>query len=203
MGFDKLAADLAGTSVLQRSLEAMDTCEEIDGLVVVAGDERRAAIESAGLAKLHAIVPGGDERHQSVANGLEALPAGCDLVAVHDAARPLVRDTQILACLAAAREHGAASLAHRIHETVKRADDSGLVKESLDRTNLWAMETPQAFRTDILREAYAAVLKDGLVVTDEVSALQHFGHPVELVENPFPNPKITLPADLELAGSLL
>ncbi|MEM0896584.1 MAG: 2-C-methyl-D-erythritol 4-phosphate cytidylyltransferase [Verrucomicrobiota bacterium] len=200
MGFDKLSALLAGKPVLQHSLEALSQCQEIEGIVVVAGPEKRDFIDGLGLQKLVAVVDGGEERHHSVANGLAAVPAEAEYVAVHDAARPLVDPDQISACLAAARKHGAASLAHRITETVKRADDSGRVTESLDRTNLWAMETPQCFRTNLLRDAYAAVTSAGKTVTDEVSALQQIGHPVRLVENPSVNMKITFTEDIEVAA---
>ncbi|MEM9478085.1 MAG: 2-C-methyl-D-erythritol 4-phosphate cytidylyltransferase [Verrucomicrobiota bacterium] len=202
MGFDKLMAPLAGKAVLQHSLEALSQCEDIDGIVVVAGEERRVFIEGLGLTNVVAIVEGGAERHHSVANGLAAVPQETEFVAVHDAARPLIQAEQISACLAAAREHGAASLAHRITETVKRADESGFVTESLDRNNLWAMETPQCFRLDLLREAYSVVLKDGLFITDEVSAMQHFGKGVRVIENYHQNPKITFKADISFAEKL-
>ncbi len=151
MGFDKLAAELDGRPVLLRSLDALEQCKDIDGLVVVTGGERRADIEAAGYSKMRAIVEGGEERHQSVANGLAAVPEDCEIVAVHDAARPLVREEEIRACLAAARDHGVFVLAYRIDEMIERAGESGLVTESLDRANLWAMETPQAFRANLLR----------------------------------------------------
>ena len=114
------------------------------------------------------IVEGGDKRHLSVANGLDAVSDGCEFVAVHDAARPLIHAESISACLQGARDRGAAACANRVTETMKRADDSRLVAASVDRENLWAMETPQCFRLEILRRAYDRVLQDGLTVTDEV-----------------------------------
>ena len=102
--------------------------------------------------------------------------------------------------------HGAATLAHPITETLKRADPDDFVKDSssnVDRDNLWAMETPQCFRLRLLEEAYRQVAADQLTVTDEVSALQHLGHAIKLVPNPSPNPKVTFPSDLTLAETLL
>jgi 2-C-methyl-D-erythritol 4-phosphate cytidylyltransferase len=90
-----------------------------------------------------------------------------------------------------------------VTDTVKRADAAGMVVGAVERDNLWAMETPQAFRAELLVEVYAGIVDRGDVVTDEVSACELAGRPVALVENPAPNPKITFPADLKLAERLL
>lgn len=205
MGFDKLLAPLAGTPVILHTLRAFENCDDIAGIWVVSGVERAPAIRelTPGLTKLRGFVPGGAERHLSVWNGLQALPAECTLVAVHDGARPLITPAQISRCTACAAEHGAAASARRITETVKRAGADGIVTGSVDREGLWIMETPQAFQLPLLRDAYQAVIRRGILVTDEVSAVQDSGHAVHLVENNFPNPKITLPGDLESAAALL
>ncbi len=203
-GFDKLLAPLGGEPVILRTLRAFQECEGIDGIWVVAGDERGLKIAelAARLTKFRGIVAGGAERHLSVWNGLQALPGDCELVAVHDGARPLIQPEQISRCLAMASDMGAAASARRVTETVKRADAAGLVTEAVERDGLWIMETPQAFRVAVLRDAYAAVIHRGEIVTDEVSAVHGFGHPVQLVENASPNHKITLPGDLEAAARL-
>lgn len=205
MGFNKLLAPLAGTPVLRRTLAAFEACAAIDDLLVIAGDEVATAIATwqseSPLSKLRRVLPGGAERHFSVWAGLQTLTSG--LVAVHDGARPLITPEQITRCLDTARETGAAVCARPLTETVKRVDASGRVSEPLDRAGVWIMETPQVFAVDLLQRAYTAVLADGLLVTDEVSAVQHLGEPVRVVENTVPNPKITFPADLELAERLL
>lgn len=207
MGFDKLLAPLAGEPVILHTLRAFHACPDIDGIWIVAGDERGRVIAdlaaAAGLPECRGIVPGGAERHFSVWNGLEALPPDCRLVAVHDGARPLIHPDQISRCCARAATHGAAASARRVTETLKRADAHGQVTGSIDREGVWIMETPQVFQLPILRDAYRAVLESHLLVTDEVSAVEHTGHPVWLVENPAPNPKITLPGDLDTAARLL
>jgi len=205
MGFDKLLAPLAGAPVILHTLRAFENCPDIGGVWIVCSPERFPAVErfSAGLTKLRGIVAGGAERHLSVWNGLQALPADGELVAVHDGARPLIAPEQISRCCRVAAEHGAAASARRLTETVKRADASRMVKESVDRDDLWIMETPQVFRLSLLRSAYQAIIARGALVTDEVSAIQETGHPVHLVENSSPNPKITLPGDLALAARLL
>jgi len=204
MGFDKLLAPLAGVPVILHTLRAFERCPDIAGIWIVSGGARAPAIRelAAGLAKFRGLVPGGAERHLSVWNGLQALPAECELVAVHDGARPLIAPPQISRCIACAAASGAAASARRITETVKRADAAGLVTGSVDRAGLWIMETPQVFRLPLLKSACDAVIRRGALVTDEVSAVQEAGHAVQLVENSSPNPKITLPGDLETAAAL-
>lgn len=200
MGFDKLAADLCGKSVLRRSVDAFMASADISRVILVAPQERFEAL-GTDFPKPLLRAEGGSERQHSVANGLALVEE--ELVAVHDGARPLVTPEGISTCISAAREHGAATLARRATETMKRADEQDFSRESVSRENLWFMETPQVFRTDLLRRAYAAVQAQGLTVTDEVSALEAIGIPVKLVASPAPNPKITVPADIALAAALL
>lgn len=207
MGFDKLLASLGGRPVILHTLQAFQACPDIDEIVVVASDDRVEVIQRLAddvvLDKVRIFVPGGAERHLSVWAGIQAVGADCDFVAVHDGARPLIHPAQISRCLERARESGAAASARPVSETLKRADGDGRVCGSVDRAGLWIMETPQVFARALLAEAYEAVLRDGVLVTDEVSALERLGHPVWLVDNPTPNPKITWPSDLAVAERLL
>ncbi|MFM7605883.1 MAG: 2-C-methyl-D-erythritol 4-phosphate cytidylyltransferase [Prosthecobacter sp.] len=203
MGFNKLLAPLAGEPVLLRTLRAFQACPQITEIILVAGDEVAATIEHGQVPKLTQKVAGGAERHFSVKAGLDAVSAGCDLIAIHDGARPLIAVDQITRCIEAAQQHGAATCARRITETLKRTDAEGRIQASIDRDNAWIMETPQVFQRDLIRRAYDAVLQEGLCVTDEVSALQHLGEPVHVVENRSPNPKITLPGDIQMAERAL
>jgi 2-C-methyl-D-erythritol 4-phosphate cytidylyltransferase len=207
MGFDKLAADLAGESVLVRSLLAFEACPEVAEIRVVTNpekfDEVAEAARRLGLSKFVEVVEGGAERHLSVHAGLERVGADCDLVAVHDAARPLVTPAAISRCVSVAAAHGAATLAHRVTDTLKRGNTAGEVIEPVSREDLWAMETPQIFSAELLREAYAGVLARGEIVTDEVSAVTALGRAVKLVENTEPNLKITVPGDLAVAVAIL
>ena len=199
-GFDKLAAPLAGLPVLCRSVQAF-VAAGCSAVVVVCPQERW---ETVGLAAATYPVPvlrvdGGAERQDSVAAGLAALPAGTRWVAVHDGARPLITPQGIQACLAAAAQTGAAACAHPVVDTLKRADAAGLsLPEKVSRDCLWGMETPQIFDIELLRRAYACVKEQGLVVTDEVSAMETLGISTRLVSGGA-NLKITLPGDLELA----
>lgn len=206
MGFDKLMAPLAGKTVLDHSVAAFAACPDIAEIILVTDPERFRSLDLSGIEEKIIRVDGGNERQNSVANGLAALSPNCSLVAIHDGARPLITPEAISLTLDAASVHGAATLAHPITETLKRADPDDFVKgttATVDRQHLWAMETPQCFRIRLLEEAYRHIAADKLTVTDEVSALQHLGNAIKLVPNPNPNPKITFPSDIELAKTLL
>ncbi len=199
-GFDKLAAPLAGLPVLRRSVDAF-VAAGAAAVVVVCPESRwvETGLASAAFPVPVSRVDGGAERQDSVAAGLAALPAGTRMVAVHDGARPLITPAGIAACLAAAEETGAATCAHPVVDTLKRADAAGRsLPEKVSRENLWGMETPQIFRLELLLQAYDYVKAHGLVVTDEVSAVEALGVPTQLVQGGA-NMKITLPGDLELA----
>lgn len=205
MGFDKLLAPLAGKPVLLRTLEAFEACADIGEIIVVSSGDAAQAVESwrESLKKLTRVVAGGAERHLSVWNGLSALSPSPHIVAVHDGGRPLITSAQISKCIAGAREWKAVACARPVTETLKRADSSGCITESIERTGAWVMETPQVFDRALLVRAYEKVIHEGLLVTDEVSAVQALGVPVHVVENTSPNLKITFPADLALAEKLL
>ena len=212
MGFDKLFADLGGRPVVAWSVAAFQACAEVDGIVLVTRPEKepvfRELAQSEGWTKLRAILPGGAQRHLSVWNGLQTLSAdeGTNAgryVAVHDGARPLVTPELIARCLDLARTASAACCAAPVTDTLKRADVQGRIASGVDRTNLWAMQTPQIFAVDTLVQAYRAVMDAGEAVTDETSALERIGQPVALLNAGDFNLKITYPQDLELARHLL
>jgi 2-C-methyl-D-erythritol 4-phosphate cytidylyltransferase len=202
MGFNKLLAPLGGEPVLRRTIGVFQKCAAIDEIIVVTSDALRMEIDgwrSGGLEKIAQIITGGAERHLSVHAGLQALAPACDIVAVHDGARPLISVAQITRCIEAARSRAAVACARPMTETLKRCDSEGRITGSIDRANAWIMETPQVFHRHLLARAYDTVIRDGLLVTDEVSAVQHVGESVFVVENFEPNPKITFPADIALA----
>ena len=130
-------------------------------------------------------------------------PATSDYIAVHDAARPLVTPEAIEACYQVACRHGASACAAPVADTLKRAGQDGVVLGGVDRTNLWAMQTPQIFLASVLLHAYQQVLREGELVTDEVSAVEKLGMSVVLSRNDEPNFKITVPRDLEMAKLVL
>lgn len=208
MGFDKLFALLDGKPVLSHSLRAFSECKEVDEVLVVtregAMDQVEKLVRGEKLAKVRKVITGGDERHISVWNGLQAVEArGSEFILIHDGARPLTTPKLIRQTLDLAREHGAACCASQIPDTVKRASIEQMVTESVERTGLWAMQTPQAFSSGLILQAYAALMAKHEMVTDEVSAVQKLGKKIALKKNEEWNFKITFPQDLELAEHVL
>lgn len=207
MGFDKLTADLGGKPVLAWSIGAFNQCPAVDSIILVCAPNTRVHFEEIARAaapdKLRAVVEGGAHRHLSVAEGLDRVASDAAMIAVHDAARPLVSLDLIDRCLETARNTGAAACAQPVTDTLKRINDEGLVVEAVDRAHLWAVQTPQIFRAELLRHAYAEVMAAGTFVTDETSAVQAAGAPVALVETHEWNGKITFPSDLELARTIV
>jgi 2-C-methyl-D-erythritol 4-phosphate cytidylyltransferase len=158
----------------------------------------RRLLPRAGRAVSVTVVPGGASRQESVDRALQAAPAGAGLILVHDAVRPFVTGALIDGVLGAARVDGAAICALPIAETVKQVA-GGWVETTLDRSTLWAVQTPQAFRAALLREAHDKARRDGFVGTDDAMLVERLGHRVRVVRGSERNLKITVPADLRRA----
>ncbi len=203
-GMDKIFAPLAGKPVLAWTLAAFQNCALIDGIVLVVSrdniNKAKDLVGEYGCSKVTAIRPGGKERWQSVAAGLE-MAAGCRWVLVHDGARPLVTEKIIAAGLKAARETGAAVPVISVNDTIKSVDSGGFVEETPPREALRAVQTPQVFRFDIISAAYRNI--GGEEPTDDASLVERMGCRVITFPGSSDNIKITIPADLELAGILL
>jgi 2-C-methyl-D-erythritol 4-phosphate cytidylyltransferase/2-C-methyl-D-erythritol 2,4-cyclodiphosphate synthase len=204
---NKVFLPLRGEPVLTWTVRAFEQSDAIGAMVLVAHPDEIAAVsgllEAAAFVKVAAIVAGGEERAESVRAGLAALPGVADLVAVHDGARPLVSPGLIAACVAACREHGAVVPALPQMETMKRASPDGAFRETVDRRDLYAVQTPQVFRRDWLEAAYARAAEEGYSGTDDASLVERLGYPVRWVAGERANLKITLPEDMEMAEALL
>lgn len=208
MGFDKIMAPLHGKPVLYWSLKAFQECAEVEEIIVVTREEAIESVKHLAqvekLSKVTQVVAGGSERHLSVWSGLQVVsPQGIEYVAIHDGARPLVTADLVSACLKLAEKHGAACCAAPIPDTVKRASYENLITDSVDRQNLWAMQTPQVFSSGLILQAYASLMAHNEMVTDEVSAIQKIGKRVALFQNEDYNFKITFPRDLPLAEQVI
>jgi 2-C-methyl-D-erythritol 4-phosphate cytidylyltransferase/2-C-methyl-D-erythritol 2,4-cyclodiphosphate synthase len=194
---------LGGQTILRRSARVLAACDAVDELVAVVppGDEARGCAEVEGLGKPGRAVAGGALRADSVRNGLAAA-ARCDVIVIHDAARPFASPALAARVLAAAARDGAALAAVPVTDTVKRAADER-VAETLDRRVLWLAQTPQAFRRDVLLGAYAAAGDEASGATDECALVERSGAPVTIVPGEPGNFKITGPEDVARARALL
>ena len=204
---DKAFLNLGTRPLVAYSLLAFEACSDIGAIVLVV---RRNCLEVArelcrtlGISKLFDLVEGGSCRQDSVLAGLAVLPPEVELVAVHDAARPLVTPELIAATVASARETGSGVAARKVVDTIKVVADNNVAVSTLDRSNLWAVETPQTFRTKLIRRAYEVVSNAGQTVTDDAGALEFIGEKARLVDWRKPNLKVTVAEDLAIAESLL
>ena len=195
---------LAGRPVIEYSIEAFERTRCVDKIIVVGRETTMDSLRPliTQFQKLRVVVPGGNRRQDSVRASLDAI-SNTDFIAVHDAARPLITAKEIERVFAAAVENGAAALAAPVGETLKIADRNQFVIGSIDRENVFAMQTPQIFARDLLVEAYDRVARDSLAITDEVSAIEHAGGKTIIVRAEDHNPKITFPNDLALAELIL
>ena len=206
-GTDKAFLNLGSRPVLAWSLLAFERCADVDQIVLVVRKDQQTAAKALvrmfGISKMVAIVPGGKERQDSVVAGLKAMDADTRIVVVHDGARPCVTSETIAETIRQARRTGAVAIGCHIWDTVKRVGKGGIVEATEDRTKLWAVQTPQAFSANLLREAYAKVAADKLDVTDDASAVEALGAPVKIIESMAVNIKITTVEDLQVAAGVL
>jgi 2-C-methyl-D-erythritol 4-phosphate cytidylyltransferase len=203
-GGDKLTVSLDGKPLIAHTLSAFEGTAAVSAIVLVVPpgreEEFRTIARDEGISKLTSVIPGGDHRHESVRRGLEALPPEVELVAIHDAARPLITPDLITSCLEMAAQEGASALAVPVTDTLHRIDASGCAAGTVDRTTLRAMQTPQVFCAAEIRDLLTAVSGNP---TDEVSVAVAAGKKVSLVEHHEPNLKVTWPHDVVMAEALL
>ena len=203
-GIDKVMALLKGEPMILRTIRAFEQCDVIREIVVVTRPDLIIPIMNlcADLPKVKAVVAGGASRQESVNLGLNALSAKVKLVAVHDGARPLITDAVIDRTVRAAHSYGAAVPAVPVKDTIKVVQ-GGMVKETPDRSQLRAIQTPQVFDFDLLRGALKKAKTDGAEVTDDASAVELLGAAVKVVEGDERNVKVTTPMDMKIAELLL
>jgi 2-C-methyl-D-erythritol 4-phosphate cytidylyltransferase len=202
-GIDKVFAPLGGRSALSYVLDAFEECESISQVVVVVSEanvaECRQLIAEGKWAKPIEVCVGGKRRQDSVVAGLAKLDK-CDWVVIHDGARPLVTKALIEDGLEAAKETGAAVAAVPVTDTIKTAGDDRIVRQTLPRQNLWAVQTPQVFRADIISRAYQKAKGEA---TDDASLVEKLGYEVKLYMGAYDNIKITTTNDLLVAEVLI
>jgi len=201
-GIDKVFAELGGKPALARVIDAFQSCKAVDQIVVVVSEQNaercRQMVAGEGWSKITEVCPGGERRQDSVAAGLGRL-SHCGWVVIHDGARPLVTADLIDHGLETAKETGAAVAAVPVTDTIKVTGDDRIVHQTPPRKNLWAAQTPQVFRIDIITEAYRQAKGEA---TDDASLVEQLGYRVKLYMGAYDNIKVTTPDDLILAEVL-
>ena len=201
---DKTLADIGGEPLIARTVDVLERCDAVTAIALVVSERNLDAIselrDTKGWRKTMPPLPGGARRQDSVRTGLEALPPECDWVLVHDGARPFVTHRMVEDGLAAAGDTGAAIAVVPAFDTVKRIAQDGHVVETLDRSELAMVQTPQVFHRDVLQRAHAEVTDD---VTDDAAMVERIGVEVRTFDGARSNIKVTTPEDLVIARAMV
>ncbi|MGF0005803.1 2-C-methyl-D-erythritol 4-phosphate cytidylyltransferase [Eubacteriales bacterium SGI.150] len=205
-GMDKILLPLGDVPILIRTLQALENCPLVQEIIVVT---RQDLIVPAGqlckdfaLQKVRKLVVGGATRTQSVLAGVRETDPAADVIGVHDGARPFVTPEVLEQVILRAAECGAAAPAVPVHDTIKRAA-GGLVEETLNREELFAVQTPQVFEPSLIKAALQKAAEEGATLTDDCAAVERLGMTVCLTRGSDENIKITTPADLNLGLGIL
>lgn len=198
---------LGSRPILVHTLNLFQSIAEVDEIVLVVGEEDLdrcyGYVHQYGFSKVKQVLPGGSERQYSVGIGLDALSTDTEWVLVHDGVRPFVSAKQVLACWEKAKDKEAAVLAVPVKDTIKIVSQSGQIQSTPDRRSLWAIQTPQAFRFSLLREAHQWADEANFIGTDDAMLVEQTGAVVHVVEGDYYNIKITTPEDLPWAEWIL
>lgn len=205
-GHNKQFIEICGQSVLTHTLTVFAQIPEIAKIVLVvrAGEEDTCRNMIPEIAESKTVLAiGGKERQDSVHNGIRAITWECEYILIHDGARPLVTEEVIRRTLLAAQNSGAAICAVPVKDTIKQADSDGNVLATIPRESLWAVQTPQVFRADLIRRAYENAYAHNYYGTDDASLVEYLGEAVKIVTGDYENIKITTPEDIPTAEQIL
>lgn len=205
-GIDKITAPLGGEPLVIHALAPFQESSLVDEIVIVTREDKMVEIgalcSSHGFDKVKRIVKGGDTRTESVWAGVKEVSQGTDFIAIHDGARPFVTKEIVEETIRTAKARSAAAPAIPVKDTIKRAED-GVVTETLDRSRLFAIQTPQIFAAPLIRAGLQKALEEKLSLTDDCAAVERLGCPVALTEGSEENIKITTRQDLILGEAIL
>ena len=198
---------LSGRPIIAHTLDVFEACNVIDRIIVVFSEEMVGRcstdiIDAFGYTKVKKVAKGGVKRQDSVYNGLRAIEDGCDIIVIHDGVRPFVTTELIEHSIELCQECQAVITAVPPKDTIKRGEE-GFVVSTLDRTKLWAAQTPQAFAYDLISRAYERAYTDHFYGTDDASLVERLGVRVKILTGSYDNIKITTQEDLYLAENIL
>ncbi|NEW09688.1 2-C-methyl-D-erythritol 4-phosphate cytidylyltransferase [Paenibacillus sp. SYP-B3998] len=193
--------------ILVHTLQLFQNIHAVDEIILVVGEadvERcRGYVQGYGLSKVTSVIAGGNERQDSVKRGLDALQDSTECVLVHDGVRPFTNIEHVFECIRKAQEQDAAVLAVPVKDTIKIVNAAKQIQSTPDRRSLWAIQTPQAFRLALLKEAHERAERDAFIGTDDAMLVERMGITVHVVEGDYYNIKITTPEDLPWAEWIL
>jgi 2-C-methyl-D-erythritol 4-phosphate cytidylyltransferase len=199
---------LQNKPVIVHVLEAFEKCSEIDEIIVVAASDELQyfqinIIDKFNFNKVKGVIAGGLERQQSAYNGLKSISQDCEIVLIHDGARPFVSQQTIIDCINGARIYGAVSAGMPSKDTIKLVDENDMVTLTPPRDRVWQTQTPQAFKRTLIIEAHEIAQNKGITATDDTMLVEMLGYQVKMLAGSYENIKITTPDDLSLGEQLI
>lgn len=199
---------LGDRPMLAHTLLAFQRSSEIDEIIPILSEEDmetclKDVIEAFHITKVRTLVVGGKERQDSVYNGLKKTDKDASVILVHDGVRPFVTPDMIRECVDAARKGECVAVGVPLKDTIKEVDVKGIVRQTLERSRLWAIQTPQAFPAKVLRKAYDESYKKKEYGTDDATLVERAGNKIRVIMGSYENIKITTPEDLILAEEIL
>lgn len=205
---NKVLLNINAKPILYYTLSVFESMKEIDEIILVVSKAdlkycKEEFIDKYGFKKIKNIVEGGSERQGSVFNGLKAVTKPCDIVLIHDGARPLIEEKTIIKGIEEAKIYKAVGIAVPVKDTIKEVDSNNFVVNTPDRKYLMAIQTPQIFDYNLIYNAHLKAIDDGFSGTDDTVLVERIGSKVKLVEGSYKNIKITTPEDLLIAEALL
>ena len=207
MQVSKQFLKLCEKEILVHTLMRFEACKNVQEIVVVTAKDDiayvKGLVEKFSISKVFRVVAGGKERQDSVYSGISQVSEQAELIAVHDGARPFVRVEDISEVIVQADITGAAALGVLVKDTLKKSDNAGNISKTIDRSKLWAIQTPQVFRRKIIMEAFEKALIDGFLGTDECMLAERIGITVRLVAGHYDNIKMTTIEDLFMGEAIL
>ena len=205
-GVDKIFASLGGEPLIAASIKAFEKCERVKEIILVLSEENcprgKTLCEIHGFKKVKACIPGGTERSESSYIGVQAADKKSKYIIIHDGARPFVTEKMICDALDAAAKRGAAAVGVQVTSTLKRVD-KGLITDTVDRNSLYEIQTPQVFKTDIIKAALKNAIDKKLVITDDCMAVEAIGLSPKIVLGSKENIKITVREDIIIANAII
>lgn len=206
-GMNKQFIRLNGKPLLAHTLEAFQSCNAINSIILVAGKEelqlcKEQILDAYGFDKVDKLIPGGNERQQSVYNGIRSLE-DCSIVVIHDGARPVLSEGIIEKCIEGAKIYGAVSAGMPAKETVKILNEENFVEYTPERGRVWVTQTPQAFKRDIIEKAHEMANIKGISGTDDAYLVENMGIKVKMIKGSYENIKVTTSEDIIIAEAIM
>lgn len=208
LDINKQYIDICGIPLLARTIKVFEACKYIDEIILVVNSQdiiycKENIVDNYEFGKVKALVAGGNDRQNSVYNGLKEVGRDCGIVLIHDGARPFIKEESLIKSIGDAEEFGASCVAVPVKDTIKSSDSEGFINQTLDRSIIWSIQTPQTFKYNLIYEAHKKAAEDKVSGTDDAVLAERLGHRIKLVMGSYDNIKITTKEDLVVAEAII